>query len=70
MVSRSFDATFIQRMLHESCAFEAAVRALLLVLTRMVTGCSGSREQKDEIPKGKSKKETKKRERSTEVAVS
>jgi hypothetical protein len=46
------------------------VRALLLVFTLIVSGCSGSREQKDEIPKGKSKKETKKRERSTEVAVS
>ena len=65
-VSRSFGATFIQRMLHERCAFEAVVRTLLLVLTQMVTGCSGSREQKNEIPKGKSKKETKKREQSTE----
>lgn len=33
----------------------------------MVTGCSDSREQKkDEATKGKSKKETKKRERATE----
>lgn len=43
------------------------MRALLLVLTRMVTGCSDSSEQKkDEATKGKSKKETKKRERATE----